>query len=90
MLHAQPLQGPVPVDWEALAQIGPKDLPEPSEMYPGPWYTEGRGNGHMDVFDARNRLFAHVYLWDEKEWTEFEAALIKARNWRLDYVRTTT
>lgn len=62
--HPDPIQGPVKVEWEPLGQIEPQDLPEPSEQYPAPWASEYRGNGHFDIFDGKNRLFAHIYVWD--------------------------
>ena len=67
------------MDWEPLGQIEPAALPEPSEEYPAPWTCESRGNGHMDVVDAKGRYFAHVFLWDEADGRAFDAAMAKAR-----------
>ncbi len=77
--HPEPVEGPRIVDWEPLGQIEPHELPAPSEKYPAPWTVESRGNGHMDVFDAKGRYFAHVHVWDEKDGQEFERKLAAAK-----------
>ena len=77
-IHPDPIQNleaQEVIPWEPLGQIAPKDLPGPSEKYPGPWKTSDRGNGHIDLMDAQNRVFAHVYCWDDSDWGALEAAL---------------
>ncbi len=76
ILHPDPVAGGLRPDWEALGQVDPSELPEPSVTYPGPWRLEDRGNGHEDVFDARGRLFAHVYCYAKED---FAALMLSVR-----------
>lgn len=73
--HPKAVEGACSVPWEPLGQVSPDKLPEPSETYPGPWTTQDRGNGHTDVYDAKGRYFAHVYLWDAADWGVLSAKL---------------
>lgn len=74
-MHPQPIDGASHVPWEPLGQIVPADLPAPSDLYPGPWTTQGRGNGHEDVLDGQGRIFAHVYCWDSDDFDALEKAV---------------
>lgn len=80
MLHPRPIEGPDKVPWEALGQIRPEQIPQPSETYPGPWTEQHRGNGHIDLYDAMGRNFAHVYCWDQAEWDAVDAAIKASQN----------
>lgn len=73
--HPKPIEGDFKVQWEPLGQIEPKDLPEASDVYPGPWTEWGRGNGHIDLYDSLGRNFAHVYCWDEAEYNQLKEAI---------------
>lgn len=52
------------------------------EEYPVPWDYIDRGNGHTDVLDAQNRVFANVYCFKDSdfdvvvEWIEKHNAKI--------------
>lgn len=82
--HPDAIEGPRIQDWEPLGQVDPKDLPEPSERYPGPWETNWRGNGHVDVSDAKGRQFAHVYLWEATDSTALLSKVQAAMEWAID------
>ena len=73
--HPAPIDGVDRVPWEPLGQIDPGKLPAQSELYPGPWTSHGRGNGHWDIVDANGRVFAHVYCWDQADYDALDAAL---------------
>jgi hypothetical protein len=65
--HDQPL-----IPWESLDQIAPKELEKYAavltpDKYPRPWALWDRGNGHIDLLDSQDRVFAHVYCWDEED-----------------------
>lgn len=75
LIHPDPVSGSVAVPWEPLGQIAPGELPTPSEKYPAPWTHQHRGNGHVDVFDSKGRMFAHVFLWDSQDWDVFNKKL---------------
>lgn len=77
-MHDEPVQGPRIADWEPLGQIEAHQLPAPSDKYPAPWRREDRGNGHVDIFDAQNRYFAHVHCWDPSDFEELERKLTAA------------
>lgn len=64
---------------ETKSQESASGLPLPSSEYPGPWTTHGRGNGHIDVFDANGKYIAHVYCWDEKDWDTLDAAVERSK-----------
>ncbi len=83
-IHPAPVQSDRAVPWEPLGQISPNELPSPSETYPGPWTVQERGNGHVDVIDARGRRFAHVYCWDSKESAELCAAIVASEKWATE------
>ena len=82
MRHPETIEGPRIAPWEPLGQIEPAELPEPSEKYPGPWTSHHRGNGHVDVMDAKGRYFAHVYIWDTAESEVFGAKLRASLDWK--------
>lgn len=82
MKHPQTIEDPhakAVIGWEPLGQIDPDQLPAPSETYPAPWTCESRGNGHMDVFDAQGRYFAHVFCWDDRDFKVFDEKMASAR-----------
>jgi hypothetical protein len=82
--HPEPIEGESCVPWEPLGQIDPDALPEPSDKYPGPWDEYHRGNGHVDILDGQDRIFAHVYCWDGKDWAALSRATRKAMQWAID------
>ena len=89
MKHPDPVEGPSRVPWEPLGQVSPGALPGPSETYPGPWKTHGRGNGHEDVADAEGRIFAHVYCWDGADYAALFTAVKKSEAGHEDEIVAT-
>lgn len=79
--HPNPKSSDVVLSWEPLGQIKASELPAPSEEYPGPWQVKGRGNGHEDIYDGKDRYFAHIYCWDSKDWDALEKKVIAAKLW---------
>lgn len=33
--------------------------------FPLPWKGHGRGNAHVDFYDADGNFFVHIYFWDQ-------------------------
>lgn len=59
---------------EILHPVYPRHLSEVDKtLYPRPWTLWEKGNGHVDVIDAENRIFAHVYCWDDADWEKLDA-----------------
>ena len=73
-LHPDPIgQGGV-IPGEVLFPIRPQHLSEVDKtLYPLPWTLWEKGNGHVDVIDAKDRIFAHVYCWDDADWEALDA-----------------
>jgi hypothetical protein len=53
----------------------PSELPRPSRLYPGPWTAQNLGNGHWYIFDSKDRLFAHIYCYDDNDEITLESIM---------------
>lgn len=51
-----------------------------TEEYPVPWTYIDRGNGHTDVIDAKGKVFANVYCWQDSDFENFLEWIEKHNN----------